>query len=202
MKNILLISIVIFALHSCKQSPNQQQTAPETPAALQENSSKDYSLLSKKRYQEDLVESLYAELVDKTAELKDLEKRIDYLNDVRTDSVTAFNSFDQKNSSYYSAAGQHVNQITDSLLRNKLNSIIQNSLEKYNTQIAQHNNLITLLNSKVVKLQDLHIILKLIKTLPQIEKYQKDNIPNTNSINKAINEFDKTIKKVDSLTNR
>lgn len=202
MKSLLLILIIAFTFLSCNQTPRNEEVTPETPKALQENSSKEYSLLSKRGSNEDLVESLYSELVDKTPELKDLEKRIGYLNEARVDSVQDFNNFNQKNNSYYSAAEQRVSHITDSLLRDKMRSIITNSQSKYNAQIAKHNSLIEILNSKAIKLQDLHIILKLVKTLTLIEKYQKENIPNTKSIEKVINEFDKTMQKVDSLTNR
>jgi predicted house-cleaning noncanonical NTP pyrophosphatase (MazG superfamily) len=203
MKSLLLISIITCTFLSCNQTPGNKEVTPETPKALQENSSSaEYSLLSKRGSNEDLIENLYSELVDKTPELKDIEKRIDYLNEARVDSIEDFNNFNQKNNSYYSAAEQRVSHITDSLLRDKMRSIITNSQSKYSVQIAKHNSLIEILNSKAIKLQDLHIILKLVKTLTLIEKYQKDNIPNTKPIEKVITEFDKTIQKTDSLSNR
>jgi hypothetical protein len=201
MKKILLLSIVIFSLLSCNQKKPQQPPAPETPKALQQSGSADYSLLSKRSGREDLVESLYAELLNKSTELKDIENQIIYLNEARTDSVETFNNFIEKNKDYYTNAVQHSNTITDSALSNKIKLLISNSQSKYNSQIAGHNSLITMLDSKAVKLQDMHVLLKIVKTLPLIEKYQKDNIPDKKPIEKTINEFDKTIKKIDSLSN-
>jgi hypothetical protein len=200
MKKILLLSISIFTLISCNQKKQQQVPAPETPKALQEDGSAEYSLLSKRSGRENLVESLYAELVNKTPELKDIEKQINYLDEARTDSVENFKDFNEKNKDYYTDAVQHSANITDSALSSRIKLMISNSQLKYNSQIAGHNNLLTILNSKNIKLQDMHILLKIVKTLPLIEKYQKDNIPDKKPIEKTINEFDKTIKKIDSIS--
>ena len=202
MKNIFLVSIIVFTLLSCNQKKQQQSPAPETPQALQESGSADYSLLSKGKRMDDLVESLYEELVNKTPELKDIEKQITYLDEARIDSVEEFNNFNQKNESYYRDAGQHLTFISDSALKNKISLIISNSQSKYSTQISGHRNLLAVLDSKNVQLKDMHVILKIVKTLPLIEKYQKDNIPNKGSIEKMINKFDKTIKKIDSISNK
>ncbi|MEP7319439.1 MAG: hypothetical protein ABI921_11885 [Panacibacter sp.] len=202
MKKTFLALIIALTIFACNQKKQQQPPAPETPKALQESGSAEYSLLSKRSGREDLVESLYAELADKTPELKDIEKQINYLDEARTDSVEGFNSFNEKNEDYYANALQHIAVLTDSALSNKIRMMISNSQSKYNTQISGHKSLLAILDSKAVKLQDMHVLLKIAKTLPLIEKYQKDNIPGKKPIEKTINEFDKTIKKIDSIANR
>ncbi len=202
MKKTFLVLITTFIIFACNQKKQQQATTPETPKALQESGSADYSLLSKRSGREDLVETLYAELADKTPELKDIEKQINYLDEARTDSIEAFNGFNEKNNGYYADAARHVTAVTDSALSNKIRMMISNSQSKYATQISGHKSLLALLDSKAVKLQDMHVLLKIVKTLPLIEKYQKDNIPGKTPIEKKINEFDKTIKKIDSIVNR
>lgn len=198
MKHVLLIPISFFILLSCNQKKQQQAPAPETPKALQENGSAEFSLLSKRGYREDLVENLYAELVSTNPDLKAIEKQISYLDEARTDSIEPFNNFNQKNEEYYKDAQQRLSLLTDSALKNKISLLISNSQSKYNTQIAGHNNLLSLLNSKNIKLRDMHVILKIVKTLPLIEKYQHDNITDKKPIEKTINEFDKTLKRIDS----
>jgi hypothetical protein len=204
MRPLLLLSILFCVLLSCNNRPPAQQPAPDTPEALQEKKSGGIDLsLSKSRYdREDLVESLYDELVDKTPELKDIEERIDYLSDAKTDSVKDFNFFDQKNNSYYGSANAHADRITDSLLRDRIRSIITVSQAKYKAQIKRHTDLVEFMDSKSVKLGDLHIVLKLVKTLTMIEKHQKDNIPSAKPIEQVIREYDKTIQKVDSLSKK
>jgi hypothetical protein len=201
MKNIFLLSIIVCTILSCSQKKPQQQPSPETPKALQESGSSEYSLLSKSSRREDLVESLYAELVNKTPALKDIENQITWLDDARTDSAEAFTDFNQKSKDYYANAENHLSNITDSALKDKIRLIISNSQSKYNTQIAGHKNLLSTLDSKSVKLQDMHVLLKIAKTLPLIDNYQKENLPDKKPIEKVITEFDKTLNKIDSAAN-
>jgi len=201
MKNILTIPCLLLCLLSCNQQPEAKKD-PDTPTALQDKNSSSESIgFSKGRSAEDLVERLYKELVDKTAALKELESKIDDLNAMKIDSTQQFNTFNEKNTSYYSAADQHAALITDSSLKDRLKAMVASRLSNYNRLIAGHKNLVAILDSKDVKVHDLHIVLKLVKTLPLIEKFQKDDIPNTNPLNHAINEYDKTLQKLDSLTN-
>ncbi len=202
MKKIQLASIIVFALLSCNQKKTQESLAPETPIALQQNASSEYSLLSKRSGREDLVESLYAELVNKTPELKDIEKQIIFLNEARTDSLEGFSNFNQKNKDYYDNAVQHSATINDSVLSNRIKLMISNSQSKYSNQVGGHKSLISLLDSKAIRLQDMHVLLKIVKTLPLIEKFQKDKIPDKKPIEKTINEYDKTIKKIETISNQ
>ncbi len=199
MMRILLIPIISFLFFSCKQPRKNTELTPDTPKALQEKSSSE-AIFSKRSYPDDLVESLYSELTDKTPELKDLEEMISKLEDQKSDSVESFKKFDQKNTSYYNSANQHLQQIKDSLIRKKIKSIIDSSLSAYNSKTRRYKNLISTLYLKEINLEDLHIVLKLVKTLQLIEKYQKENIPSTKSIEKVIEGFDKAIQKTDTLT--
>lgn len=198
--NLAFFSVLIIG---CTSQNRSEQPKPETPKALQENSSKDFSLLSKRSYgNEDLVESLYADLADTIAELKDIEKQIKFLNVAKVDSLKKYDKFNQNNISYYTSAEQHVTQIKDSVLRDKIMIAVKNSQAKYSLQTGKYNDLITTLNLKFATLNDLHSTLKVVTTLPIIEKYQLDVMPNTNSINYVLKKLDNAIKKADTLTNQ
>lgn len=81
----------------------------------------------------------------------------------------------------------------------KIKAIIDNSLNSYDRRIAPNENLISTLDVKDKALDDLHIVLKLVKTLPLIEKYQADNKPSVKPIEKVIKHFDKAIQLADTL---
>ena len=201
MKRTIIITTCLFSLFaSCRQSEKSPESSPETPVALQEKSSSEI-LFSKSRY-DDLVESLYAELIEKNPALKELEKTIDDLKDQKSDSVKPFTKFDSKNTSYYNSANEHLTRISDSILRIKMNTIINNSLNNYNNKIARHQGLISMLNTKDIDLKNLHIILKIVRTLPMIEKYQSENIPSIKPIEKTIKNFDKAIQQTDTLVKK
>ncbi|GAB2670787.1 hypothetical protein GCM10027036_25140 [Flavihumibacter cheonanensis] len=51
-------------------------------------------------------------------------------------------------------------------------------------------------------ISDLHNVLKIIRTLPLIDKYQNDNIPNTKSLEDYLKKQDKVITIADTLTKK
>jgi hypothetical protein len=51
-------------------------------------------------------------------------------------------------------------------------------------------------------LNDLHILLKLVKTLPMIEKYQQENLPSEKPIEALIRQYDKLIREADAATKK
>jgi hypothetical protein len=146
------------------------------------------------------VESIYQELTDETATLKKLEEDIDALNNSKEDSLEIFQKFNSKNNSYYGSAQTHVGLIQDSLLREKMKNLVQSSLSNYNSLTAPHNNILKSIASKETSLSDLHIALKIIKTLSVIAKYQKNNLPGTKSLEGYSQQQTKTINELQRLT--
>src|SRR5688572_31072493 len=172
---ILLSIILVLTLASCDNNRTQAEPKQETPKALEDRSS-SYQIGSKRGYN-DLVESLYNELVSKNADLKDLEDKIDELNESKADTTRSFDKFTAKNQSYFSSADGHASAIKDSLLRDKMKVLIGNNLAKYNSSIARHKELLKIIEAKSNTVSDLHNILKIVETLPLIENYQRDNLP-------------------------
>jgi predicted RNase H-like nuclease (RuvC/YqgF family) len=194
----IIVLITSFLFFSCNRSAKKIEPIPEMPKALQEKSNTE-TFFSKKRYDEDMVESLYAELAEKAPELKSLEETIFRLKDQKNDTIETFEKFGEKNTTYYNSAEKHIMQIKDSLLRQRIKTMIDNSIENYNRRIANHKNLILALDSKEVNLQDLHQMLKLVKTLSVLEKFQKENVPSTKSLENVILDYNKTIQKTDTF---
>lgn len=196
------MTLILFLSASCRNQRNKQAVSPGTPAALQEKSSSNDIGFSKSRYEDDLVEKLYSELLEKDPGLKKLERTIEDLNEQKSDSAVNFEKFDSKNTSYYNAALQHIGRISDSVLQLKIKALIDNSLSSYSKKIAGHKNLVSLVNSRDITLQNLHILLKIVKTLPMMEKYQSENTPSTRPLEKVVHNFDKAIQQADSLSKK
>jgi hypothetical protein len=199
MRKFLFISMVLTIILSCNN--NRPQPQQQTPKALDEKD-KSYSLVTKRGYDEDILESLYSELVDKTPELKKLEEDIDVIYSSKGDSLEAFTSFDSKNNRYYNSAGSHAQGIKDSLLREKMKNLIQASLRNYNSLTAPHNNLLKSIESKQATLADVHTALKIVRTLPVIAKYQKNNVPDTKPLEGLSQNLSKTISEAEKLSNK
>lgn len=197
MRELILFFVVLTVVLSCDNHKTRQQQ--ELPKALDEQK-KSYSILSKRSH-DDILEDIYSEVVDKNPELKKLEEDIDAINDSEDDSLEAFTKFDAKNNSYYSSAHTHAGQIKDSLLRDKMATLIQNSLSGFNSATALHKKILKSIESKEATLSDVHMALKIIKTLPVISKYQRSNAPATKSLEGYSQELSKTITKTQNLSN-
>jgi hypothetical protein len=182
---------------SCDNSPDREKSNTETPKALDDKSA-SYEIVSK-RGNSDLIENLYDELVEKTPELKELESKIDNLNDSKSDSLDQFEKYDRKNNVYYNAAVNHIGQINDTVLRDQLKHLITSSETKYNLKISSHSNLLNLIEAKTLTLNDLHEVLKITRTLPLIEKYQNNNLPNTKALQGYLKQLDETLSYADTL---
>ena len=193
MKKVTLLSTIILLIVASCDKPRiqeKQEQKKETPNALQEESS--YEMVSKKR-SDDLMESLYKELADKTPELKELETKIEDLSAGKSDSTELFDRYNGKNQSYYSSAESQINQINDTILRKKMKSLIASSLKRYNSKIVRHSELLKSIDKKTMSLNDLHNILIITTTLQFIEKYQNDNLPATKSLTGYSKQIDKVL---------
>ena len=194
MKKLNLISTAILLTFISCNSPRikeNQEQKQDTPEALQEDGK--YDIISK-RGSEDILESLYTELANKTPELEELENKLDTLAAGKGDSTKSFDRYNRKNQSYYSLADNHLKQINDSTLRKKMKTLIASSLIKYNSKIYRHTEIQKLIDSKTMTLDDLHQMLIITTTLPLIEKYQNDNLPATKSLSGYSKQLDKVIR--------
>jgi len=196
--SIILSTVLILAIASCDSPDTREQQQPTTPKALDDKSS-SYDIISKKRGS-DLLESLYSELVSKNADLKLLENKLDTLDASQNDSANVFYKFNNKNEAYYNAASRHVEGIKDSVLRDKIKVLVSGSLKKYQGLTAGHNELLKTIDTQNLTLADLHTVLKVVRTLPLIEKYQQDNLPSTKPLKGFIHKQNEALKLVDTLT--
>jgi hypothetical protein len=195
---LFIVTITVLGLASCSNNRSKEQLKQETPKALEDKSS-SYEIVSDRSY-DDLVESLYQELVSKDIALKKLEDKINELNKSKSDSTKLFNKFNGKNQSYFISASRKVSAIKDSVLRNKINSLLSAQLEHYNSKVVRHNELLKLIETKQMTISDLHNVLKVVRTLPLIDKYQRDNLPNTRSLEGYLKQQDETLKIADTVS--
>ena len=196
---LFYIAILFIAIASCNNNrqPVAESTPQQIPKAFKEESS---SLISKRSYEGDVIEELYNELLEKDKTLGALEDGIEKIKDNSKDSASAFNTFDSRNISFYSSATGHLGTIKDSVLKERIKLLVDNSLTQYKTKIAIHNNLLSSINSKDITLDDLHFVLKLTKTLAVMEKYQSGNLPSAKPLEEISKAYDKVISKTDALT--
>jgi hypothetical protein len=137
----LLLLVMTSFLLSCSQQQPEHTQQPPVPKALEENKS-EYSLISKSRYSDDLVQELYSEMIEKNKELKDLETAISNIESHQADSLANFNKYDQKNKSYYQTAKSYFSGIKDSVLKRRVEQIFNKSSESYKNLTTPHQQLV------------------------------------------------------------
>ena len=200
----MLVLLIICLLSACKNKIAKTSENPpkETlPKALSESASGieiDSYVISKRGY--NLVEDLYAELVSKNSDLQQLEKNIANLQKEKVTQTQVFFEFNQKSLNYYQSATSEVNGIKDSILKQKMLSIIMGHQEKYKGQTLHFLNLIenTAVNENTIN--DYHAILKIVLTIPLIEKYQKNSMPNDTGTTSFIQKQNAQIQKLENMT--
>ncbi|MHC1704981.1 MAG: hypothetical protein AB9846_13815 [Tenuifilaceae bacterium] len=191
--------IAITILFSCGAGQKDKDTTiqQETPKTLQDDIGEIKSII---RSSNDLTDDLYQELVDKTPSLETLEDDLESFRSKPNELVEKFDKYDGKSISYYNSAKTKALMINDSLLRNRIVKIIGNSKRLYSSKTAEFNSLIKQISQNGTTLNDHHSVLKIILTLPLIEKYQDNSIPNKKEINELIKEQVKLIERIDKLT--
>lgn len=190
-----LISTLLLACNG-KQADNNKQPRQETPKALQDEK------LSIKSYNRsgDLAEELYQELVDKTPALKKLEEDIEALYSKPSELKEKFDQYAGKSNDYYSSSKNKAAAISDSVLRTKIISLITASNKQFTGKTAELNSLLTQISNNSTSIHDHHSVLKIVLTIPLIEKFQQDNKPDKKEYKDLISQQENLVSKTDSLT--
>lgn len=198
---IFSIATICIFIASCKQNKPEIRHSSETPKALQEESTPS-SFASKRTYN-DLLNELYYELANKDPQLKKLEENITEISNTQDDSLALFTFFNSKNEKYYSTAKNLAASIHDSLLKKRIETLLTHSKNIYDATTGKHQTVLGSIKANDISIADLHVVLKIMKTLPIIEKYEAENLKSTltllqnysQSQEKLIQKMDSAIKK-------
>ncbi|XZF14657.1 hypothetical protein ACTHGU_00825 [Chitinophagaceae bacterium MMS25-I14] len=129
-----------------------------------------------------------------TLPLKALEDHINNLQENSIDSMATFSEYNHKNISYYEAADNYAGMIQDSTMKSNLRLIIGTSKTAYDKRIAQHTALQEQITARSSTLSDLHIMLKIVRTLPLIQQYQEKSLPSVRPMQNLLQEFNSTVE--------
>jgi len=187
----ILFSLILLA--SCQKN-DSNTTNNEEPKALQEESIS----FGRSSGQNNLTDELYKGMVSQSPELKSLENELKNLNLI--DTLNLFDSYNEKSENYYSSAKAKVNTLQDSILKIKILNLLKLSEDKYDKRTSDINSNIKTIYQKKQDLVDYHNILKILLTIPLIEKYQKDHLPKNDPFKKIIEKENQLIEKVKQNT--
>jgi len=177
LKKFAILSLIV--LISCGENETNQRRN-EVPKALENKSIN----IGRFKNTNDLSEEIYQEIVNNNIELKNLENELENFN-IR-DTLDIFNNYDEKSHDYYRSAENQAGMIKDSILKNKIRSLLKKSDEKYKRRTTDLSQLIETIYQKQTDIRDCHTALKIILTIPIIEKYQIENLPKKSPFEKVI----------------
>lgn len=198
---IFVALIALLSAMSCGNDTAKIKTKPETPAALTDNAIDDFKGSFRYESREvGLVEKLYKELLNESKQLQKLEEDLEASTSNWGDLSDEFHNYYQKSNEYYTNAGYKVEQIQDSILRQKVLDVINQSEKNYGGKISKVTERLSTITKNRERIQDGHLVLKLLLTLPLIENYQDDHLPNVANYDKFIEEQEALIKRIDTIT--
>ena len=200
LKRTCLVAVWVFSLLSCQSDRYPDKPVSETPQILDDSKS-SYDVISK-RGNDDLVDGLYSELLTKDNDLRKLEDMIIDLRNSKSDSFKAYSNYDNKNQSYFNSVDKHIASIKDSLLRERLRGLVKQQRMTYDNLLRSHHTLLQNIDSNQQSVSDLHAMLKIVRTLPVMDKYQKENLPDPNSLEGFKKQQQKAIRLADTLSKK
>ena len=152
-----------------------------------------------KRQYTDLVDALYKELESADSTLSNVASTVIELLEEKEEVENNFNKFDAKNKSYYNDASIHIDKIYDSAIKKNTSLVMQKHQASYFGRIWTTKQLISRLESKNKRLNDLLVVLKLTRTMAVMEEFQKNQLPSTKDFISLEQKFDKTISDIEKL---
>ena len=85
-------------------------------------------------------------------------------------------------------------------MKQKIINLITKSQDKYVSQKAELENLVGTINKKRNEINNYHTALKIILTIPLIEQYQKQHLPNKSPFEKLIEKENQLLEKTKRIT--
>jgi hypothetical protein len=188
-KHIILATLIFSLFASCNtRSTDQDEVTPNVPDALEKSNSFPSTM---KRGREDIVETLYAEVIRNAADLQRLQERLNNLSDQVNDSTATYLKFAGINDDYYTTAAAYVHQIKDTSLKQQIQTLVNESKQRYTSKASMHASLMKDIERKQNKIYDLHRSLKVLLTIPLIQEYQDKSKPSTMPLEGLVIELQK-----------
>ena len=193
----LIYTICLTAFISCnnKQAENRTpvEEQNETPQVLENEKSYDWASSSKERYT-DIISKLFAEALEKNAELKKLNDAITNIPKTAYDSAAVYKKYAQLNTNYWNATENYISRLKDSTLKESTREIFKTLQENYKKKISLHESKLKTISKKAISLNDQFILMQLTVTQTMMQNYQVNELPSKESLEIIIDEYNKLIK--------
>ncbi len=146
-----------------------------------------------------LLDAIYYESIKNDEKLKQIDEKINLIEKQSRELISQKDEIINKSNEYYSDADLEARSINDSILRKQILSLLENSSEKYNLKLKSIKNAIAQIKANNNKMENFYSAFKIKRTLPEIEKFQKQNPISEDDLNKLIKQQELLIENVKQL---
>jgi hypothetical protein len=167
---------LLSLLVACSAPPAEEPAVPtalQDPGAVQEIKGS----LSRGGYDKDLVDALFADVLERDTALRSLMDALDDRRGAHGDSLENHRLFEQHNRAYYASALEHTAQLSDSVEREQQRALLRRSEERYAAAMAASRALDQHYDSVRVRTEELVVLIKLQRSLDLMERYQQRERP-------------------------
>ncbi len=172
----LVIAAFAILLSSCGNQPSGSKQDEAVPKPLQ-NDEKITDIVSMKRIAYgNLIQELYDDAVSKNPELEKLEKEISAFDATKGDSLRNVEKYKSRSVDFYNSGENLTETIADSTLKKKISALLDASNKQYQSKTNKLSALSKVIEQNEIQIKDYHTMLKLVVTLPIIEKYQNQKL--------------------------
>lgn len=196
MRKLIICLFIPGLLWSCSKGESAGEAPPPqeaTPEALEEEEFSDFISYKRGRYS-DIVQQLYAEALESNPELEALEERIGQLQETHADSLKAYRKYVENNAAYWRSIDGYIANLSDSSLQEELKVLFAGLENEYKEKLAPLEGKAEAIARKEQSLQDRHTLMKLLVTLPMMQRYQQNKLPESKPLDQLIRQYDEVIE--------
>ena len=195
MKNLLVITIAIL-LFSCKEKTENAVVAAEKSNIVSSVSSQKGS-----RYSEgtSLIDAIYFEIIKEDKELQLLDDEINLIGKNSYEHIKKKEELLDKPKEYFGEVNEKIAADKDSILKKQMQNFIKESSDHFTKSKQDLRLLISQIDSNNRSITQHYDFFKIRKTLPEIEKYQKQNPLKLEELKKIITDQNQLLEKLKNL---
>lgn len=195
MKKTLLICLFTLLIYSCKENNSDKNEIVEKAA---ENTESSFPIKRMSKSQ-DILDGIYSELLKNDSKLQKLDSKVLSLQQDKKTIQSMYHDIINNSDDYYLLAENEAKSIRDSTLKKEILELVKNSLGKFNTKKNKYEELQKQANFNYYKIFSFYQALKIRKTLPEIEKYQKANPLKADSLTQFINKQNQLLNELKNI---
>ncbi|GAA4317492.1 hypothetical protein [Flaviaesturariibacter amylovorans] len=152
-----------------------------------------------KRASTDLLSELWADTLSRSAPLKALDGQVRAMAAQKADSLAAYDAYTRYSTRYYADAERYAASIGDTVLRGRVLALVRSSRDAQARRTAGHTALDSSLQKREAAIGDVHGMLKLLLTLPLMERYQQQKLPSRTPLEQLNRSWQHLEQRLDSL---